>query len=539
MNSTELLILLLRRVAALLLLTQVCGCGGTDSWYRDEGLYNDALNLQAVGLREEEILPGLRYRDAVGLPSAADGRVRLSLEQAVFFSLEHNRSLQVERYFPVIAGSFEQLERGVYDREVFAELAYTDESVDETASDPGGSSSVESRDFELVAGLRQELPTGTRLEASLGYGRRSASEEASQQDVRAGLTLTQSLLRGFGAAVNLVSVYQARLDGRSSMFELRGFVEALISEVEINYWRYVSATQGITIFERSLEVARAQLKDVESRIEVGLIPKNSAFAARAEVARQQQELLEARSRQIEERLRLLRLLNVTEDKHFQLEVEPTSQPDIVAFSPGAVDERLQLALRLRPDLGEARLRMQRQSLEVVRTRNGLLPRLELFIDLGKTGYAASYGDAWSNIDGKNYDFQAGVRFSHYLDNRSARSRDLAARASREQALASIENLENMIQLDVRLALNEIERTRQQIEASRATRRLEEQTLNAEQERFLVGDTTSLLVAQAQRDLLVSQLAQIQSIVDYRIALVKLYLAEGSLLERRGITLGGL
>jgi outer membrane protein TolC len=42
------------------------------------------------------------------------------------------------------------------------------------------------------------------------------------------------------------------------------------------------------------------------------------------------------------------------------------------------------------------------------------------------------------------------------------------------------------------------------------------------------------VAQAQRDLLVSQIAEVEAIVNYRIALVRLYLAEGSLLERRGI-----
>jgi len=60
---------------------------------------------------------------------------------------------------------------------------------------------------------------------------------------------------------------------------------------------------------------------------------------------------------------------------------------------------------------------------------------------------------------------------------------------------------------------------------------------AEQERFAVGSSTALQVAQAQRDLLNSQIAEIEAIVNYRIALVRLYLAEGSLLERRGISVG--
>jgi outer membrane protein TolC len=140
------------------------------------------------------------------------------------------------------------------------------------------------------------------------------------------------------------------------------------------------------------------------------------------------------------------------------------------------------------------------------------------------------------LDGNNYDLAAGIRFSGYLGNRQAEARDLAARASREQADVAVENLRNLVQLDVRLALNETERTRRQIEASAVTRALQEQTLQAEQERFSIGASTSLLVAQAQRDLLLSQLAEVEAVVDYRMALVNLYLAEGSLLERRGIQL---
>jgi outer membrane protein TolC len=52
----------------------------------------------------------------------------------------------------------------------------------------------------------------------------------------------------------------------------------------------------------------------------------------------------------------------------------------------------------------------------------------------------------------------------------------------------------------------------------------------------VGASTALLVAQAQRDLLISSIAEVRAIINYRIALVRLYLAEGSLLERRGVSL---
>ena len=103
-----------------------------------------------------------------------------------------------------------------------------------------------------------------------------------------------------------------------------------------------------------------------------------------------------------------------------------------------------------------------------------------------------------------------------------------------QAAEAVDNLREILRLEVRLAINELERTRQQITASNATRRLEEQTVRAEKERFEVGASTALLVSQAQRDLLISQIAEVRAIINYRIALVKLYLTEGSLLQRRGV-----
>jgi outer membrane protein TolC len=54
----------------------------------------------------------------------------------------------------------------------------------------------------------------------------------------------------------------------------------------------------------------------------------------------------------------------------------------------------------------------------------------------------------------------------------------------------------------------------------------------------VGKSTSLLVAQAQRDLVASQIAETQAVANYLKALVALYRLEGSLLQRRGIAAPG-
>jgi outer membrane protein TolC len=168
--------------------------------------------------------------------------------------------------------------------------------------------------------------------------------------------------------VNLVSVRQAELDTVASLYELRGFSEALLADTEIAYWNYVLARLEIEIFERSLAVARQQRDEVELRIEVGILAEVEAAAARAEVASQEQALINARSLLEENRLRLLRLISTGPHGQLDLRINATSEPLIEAKPITDLADRLQLAERSRPDLNEARLRLSRNRLETIVTR---------------------------------------------------------------------------------------------------------------------------------------------------------------------------
>lgn len=491
--------------------------------------------LPVVMLLLMEAVPGWALEKA-----AADRkgtRLELSIEEVAVLVLQNNRDLRVQRLNPIIAGTFEQLERAFFDPEAFVEMEYFEERSTETARSTGTQFEVKGKESFAAAGLRTVLPTGTTIEGAVEQSRSISNRAPEQQVARLGLTVTQALLRGFGPAVNLVNVRQAQLGTVASRYELRAFTEALLAEAEAAYWNFVLAKEEIAIFESSLAVARRQRDETELLIEVGLLPEVEVAAARAEVARREQALINARSLFEERRLRLLRLLNPTPDNPYDQQIEATSQPSIVALPVQDLTERLQLAEKMRPELNEARLQLDQQRLETVVTRNGLLPRLDFFVTLGKTGYADTFTESFRDLDGQTYDLLAGIQLSQALGNRGAKARHLAARTTRRQSEEALSNLRQLVQLDVRLAVNELERTRQQITATAFTRALQEETLFAEKERFEVGASTNLLVSQAQRDLLASQIAEIEAIGNYRIALINLYLSEGTLLERRGIRLG--
>ena len=71
-----------------------------------------------------------------------------------------------------------------------------------------------------------------------------------------------------------------------------------------------------------------------------------------------------------------------------------------------------------------------------------------------------------------------------------------------------------------------------------TRQFSEETLRVETEKLRVGKSTSLLVAQAQRDLLINKIAEVEALANYIKALINLYHQDGSLLERRNIAAPG-
>ncbi len=466
------------------------------------------------------------------------GTLALSVEQAVMLALANNRDLRVQQLSPVIARAFEKAERGVFDPELFAEGSIGRQRASETSRATGEQFDVEAQDSGIAGGVRQRLPTGTDIQLEARTDRGFSNRTDDQHEARLGLTVTQSLLQGFGPAVNLAAVRQAELETLASLYELRGFTEALLAETETTYWLYTLAEREIEIFEASLDVARRQRDETQQRIDVGVLPQTESAAAQAEVALREQALIDARSELEAQRFRLLRLLNPADFGMLDHRIDATTEIEVEPAGIDDLAERIQLAMRLRPDLNEARLRVQQNRLQTIVTRNGLLPRLDLFITLGRSGYADSFSDAVSDLgDGQSYDLTAGARFSYFLGNRTAQGRHIAAVATAQQAAAAVANLAQLIWLDVRLAATEVERSRQQIAATGATRVLREEALRAEQERFRVGTSTNLLVAQAQRDLLESQIAEVEAIVSYRIALISLYLAEGSLLERRGVSVG--
>jgi outer membrane protein TolC len=473
-------------------------------------------------------------------PTESPEPLEVTIAEAVLLCLENNRSLMVQRMNPSIQQTFEDQERAVFDPTTDAEIFVGRQKGERLSRSGSDTEDYTSNASEGRIFLEKYFPTGTTLELEVGAQMTDSSlYDDSFYTTRLGLTVNQALLQGFGRDTNLAQLRQAQLGTRLSEYELRGFTESLVAEVERTYWDYALARRQVEIVEESLKVARQQLNETKELIEVGRLARVELAAVQAEVAAQEQALIEAKANKESIRLRLLRLLNPSGAGIWQREVVLIHQPTLPEINLEGVELHVAVSMRMRPLLNEARLEILTDDLTLVQTKNGLLPLMDLFITLGKSGYANSFGDSVTNVgNDDSYDAQAGLRFNYPLFNRDAKATHRRALLSLKQSQKALENLTQLVEVDVRIAYIEVNRTKQQIAASSVTREFDEEKLRTETEKLRVGKSTSFLVAQAQRDLLVSRIAEVQAIANYLKALISLYRQDGTLLERRAISAPG-
>lgn len=499
--------------------------------------------------------------------------LNLTVEGAIVIALANNKALSVEEINPAIQKTFVSEQRSVFDPILNANYVETE---DENETDlllrtpisiPDGNggtisagsawqpvnTEVDVDSDTRNAGVTQRLPTGTDITITVGKDRtvvRNKSTDPSRvygtdtdtDTHNLDVTVRQQLLRGGGLGVNLASLRQAKLAALASEYNLRGFTEDLVSQVEQTYWDCLTAQRQIKIFEESLAIAVNQASEVKDRIDIGKLAENDIAAAEAEVAQRRSSLIDARASYDTLRVAFLRLLNPNADSLRPVDLNLLSDPAIPEVDLMDVEASIVLARRLRPDVNQTRLQIQQDDLELVRTRNGLLPQLDVFISFTKSVSRTHYSELFlvntQNDREENTTTQVGAEFSYPIGNRGPRARHNRTKLTRDRDLQALANLNQLVEQDIRSAYIEVERSRQQIDATAATSRLQQTTLEVEREKYRLGRSTILLVSQAQRDLLSAQLAEVQATAEYLQALVNLYRLEGSLLERRGVDCPG-
>ncbi|MDE3198783.1 MAG: TolC family protein, partial [Acidobacteriota bacterium] len=214
------------------------------------------------------------------------------------------------------------------------------------------------------------------------------------------------------------------------------------------------------------------------------------------------------------------------------------------------------ALANRPEIEEARINLASQQLQLKGDRNGLLPSLNAFVDVTNNGLAGlvnqlgngqsipnpyfvgGYGDLLSQIFRRNFpNYSAGFSLNIPLRNRAAQADYVTDALGIRQSELQLKRAVNQITVEVKTGVIGLEQARARYETAVNTRKLSEQNLEAEQNRFKFGAVTdATLVIAAQNQLEADQTAEAQSMANYTHARIAFDEAIGQTLDVNRISM---
>jgi outer membrane protein TolC len=472
--------------------------------------------------------------------------VALSLSDAVQLAVQHNLAIERERFNPRIAQTEVRRERAAFDPAIGlrANISQTKAlPTTERINDDGVTfMPIEpfSKDGELTPLLRQRIITGGNYELSFSNARQNIAPTRTgfesrtivdpRFESRLELSFVQPLLRDFGIAVNTAPIRQAQNNEAIAYHFVVQAILDVVFQVQERYWSLIFRLQDLDARRESQQLAEDFLAENRIRVELGTLAPIELVQAETEVKIREEDVIVAESAVREAEDLLKEVLNIPETLGtWQLRVNPTDSPTFVPVSTLAAEEQVEQALQARPDILASQLDIESRKIARDVARNQRLPRL----DLEARGSVGSFeGDAIGAVedipDASGYGWLFGLQFEYPLGNRAARNvfrrRDFELR----QALVERRELKLAIVREVRQAIRGIETAAKRVEVTRAATKLAQTQLEAEQERFRLGLSTSFRVLEFQRDLTDARSSETQALTDFNIELARLDLSTGTL-----------
>lgn len=470
----------------------------------------------------------------------------LSLDQAVLAAVRNNLDVAVARYQPAVSTQELREAEAAFDFVLFANATW-DNTFEPAQSTSFGGASTNDRDtFTIDGGLRRLLTTGGTAELSTMYtysddeseGVSLEPDPANSAAVTA--SLAQPLLRGFGERVTLAEVRLAQNAELDSIEGLRAELLTAILDTERAYWNLFAAQQRLLIQQRLLERGIGVRDTLKSRLDAQFDVRPAEYSdAVARVEQRRGDIISAENdlRRASDALKL-----IINDPALPISGETLIlAADRVADTPisYALLDQIGSAVANRPAVRRAALTVDAQRINRDVAENGLLPDLNLTLEAEFAGLESDGGTAYGQVfEGQYVSTLIGLAFQRALGNNAEEAAFTAARLRVASALATYQQTVRVVIDDVKASLRAVDTSYRLIEQSRTSRLAAAEnlrTLLVEKE-LTRGLTADFLDLEFTRQELLAQaeLAEIQALIDYAVALAELDAATGTALDRRGI-----
>jgi outer membrane protein TolC len=354
-----------------------------------------------------------------------DGKLELSMQEAVELALENSMDIVVQRYNPWFAdtsilkaeaGGFGFTTPGAvfgsssannpllnYDPLITTTLSIDDRNVPVnnplTSGTGTGLSSLARLTLHTSTfntQYSQGFHTGTTFYSFWDNTRSSSTSAANlfnpsvQSSIFVGFQ--QQLLNGFGRSVNTRNIRIAKNNRKIADWAFTQQAITTVTNTITAYWELVFARENVKVQEQAVTVAQKLYNDNKKQLEIGTMAPLDVTRAESELATDRQNLIVAQTVHLQNQQILKNAIskNPLAPNLVNVEIIPTELPSRPeAIEAPSFEEAAKEAFAKRPELQEEALNLLNGEIDLKATRNALLPTATLSAQYGSVGLAGN------------------------------------------------------------------------------------------------------------------------------------------------------
>src|SRR5882762_4295103 len=354
-----------------------------------------------------------------------DGKLELSMQEAVELALENSMDIVVQRYNPWFAdtsilkanaGGFGFSTPGAvfggssannpllnYDPVITTTLSIDDRNVPVnnplTSGTGTGLSSLTRLTLHTSTfntQVAQGFQTGTTFFTAWNNTRSSSTSAANLFNPSVNSTIfvgfQQQLLNGFGRSVNTRNIRIAKNNRKIADWAFTQQAINTVTNTIAAYWELVFARENVKVQQQAVTVAEKLSNDNKKQLEIGTMAPLDVTRSESDLATDRQNLVVAQTVQLQDQQTLKNAIskNPLATNFVNVEIIPTDLPSRPeAIEAPTFEEAVKEAFAKRPELQEEALNLLNGEIDLKATRNALLPTATLTAQYGTVGLAGN------------------------------------------------------------------------------------------------------------------------------------------------------
>ncbi|MCX5682658.1 MAG: TolC family protein [Planctomycetota bacterium] len=476
------------------------------------------------------------------LPTPVNGEIRLTLLEALTLALANNHDIQIAGLQPPTAEQDITVAEAVFDPTAYGNgtvgrVNRPTQSILDTGTTR--ETNLLQKTVAWQAGLKQKLPTGGTLALSEATDYLNTNSTLTvpnpQSATRTTVELAQPLLRGGGIEYNTAAIKVANLNSAVSFQDFRKSVQDAVASVVNAYWQLAFDLESIRVSRASRDLAAEVLRREQARRARGVSSDIDLNRAASAVALREADVLRAENQARDTVDKVKMLLNAPDlSLASETRLIPTEAPRFFLVS---IDRTAAIATALvrRPDMERARNAVAINRIRLDVADRDRLPKLDATMRYIMNGLNTDYIPAIEQQDpGERLSWNVGVEFEMPLGNRSADATRRKRLLEYDQSLVEMSKLASQVIQEVNGAARAVLLARSEIEANLTAKTAAARTVQGEQRRFELGETTNDELLRAQETLATAERDYLRALMNFNLGLVSLERAQGVLLENQGI-----